>query len=266
MLQTALAALVLALPALATSYAIKADGVNCRTGPGTSYSVSRTYSTSDSVTLTCQTTGTTVSGDSLWDKTTDGCYVADYYVKTGTSGYVASVCGTSTGVGCSTLNAATIALIKSSEGFVASVYSDAVGLPTIGYGHQCTDSTCSDVTGAGYSLPLTTTTASALLASDVKTYTTCLSGYLDASVVTLNDNQWGALISWTYNVGCSNVKSSTLVSELNAGQDADTVAAAQLPLWNKAGGVVLAGLVTRRAAEVTLFETASSSEAFPTCA
>ena len=55
-------------------------------------------------------------------------------------------------------------LIKSFESFQASAYDDGYGNPTIGYGHLCSDSTCSDVT---FSKPLTEDTASQLLAKDL---------------------------------------------------------------------------------------------------
>ncbi|KAJ1937159.1 hypothetical protein FBU59_004837 [Linderina macrospora] len=74
---------------LVSGYAIK--------GPGTSHSVVRTYNLGDDVTLSCQISGDVIKGDSLWDKTQHGCYVADWYVKTGTSGYVTSKCGSTGG-------------------------------------------------------------------------------------------------------------------------------------------------------------------------
>ncbi|MNH36694.1 Lysozyme RrrD [compost metagenome] len=67
----------------------------------------------------------------------------------------------------------------------------------------------------------------------------------------LNQNQWDALVSFTYNLGAANLESSTLRRLLNAGNYAS--AAEQFPRWNKAGGKVLAGLVRRRAAERDLF-------------
>lgn len=63
------------------------------------------------------------------------------------------------------VNAATVALIKEFEGFVASPAPDPIGLPTVGYGHLCQTSGCSEVP---YSFPLTTSTASQLLNSDLK--------------------------------------------------------------------------------------------------
>lgn len=63
------------------------------------------------------------------------------------------------------VNAATVALIKEFEGFVASPEPDPIGLPTVGYGHLCQTDGCSEVP---YSIPLTESTASQLLASDLK--------------------------------------------------------------------------------------------------
>lgn len=166
--------------------------------------------------------------------------------------------------GCGSLNEAALNLIKQSEGFVPAPYADPVGYPTVGYGHLCADKTCSDVTKAGYKLPLTVATGTQLLASDIHRYTTCLGDYLGTNVK-LNANQWGALISWTFNVGCGNAQTSTLVKRLNAGENPNTVAAEELPKWNKAGGKVLPGLANRRAAEVTLFKTATAATGYPTC-
>ena len=85
------------------------------------------------------------------------------------------------------------------------------------------------------------------------------------SNVVLNANQYGALVSWAFNVGGGNVGSSTLLRRLNAGESPNTVIAEELPKWNKAGGSVLPGLVRRRAAEVALAQTATSVRALPAC-
>ncbi|KAJ3558852.1 hypothetical protein NP233_g11412 [Leucocoprinus birnbaumii] len=160
-----------------------------------------------------------------------------------------------------TVNTATINLIKKYEGFVASPAPDPVGLPTVGYGHLCQTSGCSEVP---YSFPLTTTTASALLNSDLKTYEKCITNDIKSSI-RLNDNQYGALVSWAFNEGCGAAGTSTLISRLNNGEDPNTVASQELPKWVYAGGQVLQGLVNRRNAEVALFKTASSVIAHPPC-
>ncbi|KAJ2040534.1 hypothetical protein H4S04_007894 [Coemansia sp. S16] len=91
---TAILALCAAsLATMTDAYRIyNADTVNCRSSPSTSGSVVRTYKANDDVSLTCQISGENIKGNSLWDKTTHGCYVADYYVKTGSTGYVSGKC------------------------------------------------------------------------------------------------------------------------------------------------------------------------------
>ncbi|KAI8318648.1 glycoside hydrolase family 24 protein, partial [Martensiomyces pterosporus] len=156
-------------------------------------------------------------------------------------------------------NAASLNLIKKFEGFVAKPSPDPVGLPTVGYGHLCKKKGCAEIASK---LPLTPASATDLLRSDLVEYAECLGSYISNRVM-LNANQWGALVSWTYNEGCGNVESSTLVRRLNSGQNPNTVAAQELPKWKYADGEVLEGLVKRRAAEVSLFQTASSKQAHP---
>lgn len=69
---------------------------------------------------------------------------------------------------------------------------------------------------------------------------------------TLNQNQFGALVSFAFNLGQGNLKT------LCKGRTATQIANA-LPKYNKAAGKVLAGLTRRRAAEVKLFNTPVSS-------
>ncbi|KAE8447053.1 hypothetical protein EG329_011188 [Mollisiaceae sp. DMI_Dod_QoI] len=172
-------------------------------------------------------------------------------------------CCTSSKGGCTPppVNTATISLIKSFEGFVAKPEPDPIGLPTVGYGHLCETKGCSEVP---YPFPLTTTTASELLASDLKKFENCVASDINHSIH-LNDNQYGALVSWAYNVGCGNVASSTLIKRLNKGDSPDTVASEELPKWDMAGGQVMPGLQRRRAAEVKLFKTGSGAGALPPC-
>ena len=61
-----------------------------------------------------------------------------------------------------------------------------------------------------------------------------------------------ALVSWTYNLGPSNLNASTMLKVLNSG-DYDGVPE-QIKRWNKAGGKVLEGLIRRREAEALLFQ------------
>lgn len=67
----------------------------------------------------------------------------------------------------------------------------------------------------------------------------------------LNENQTIAVLSFMYNLGRGAFDGSTLRRRIDEGRYAE--AANEFPKWNKAGGVVLPGLVTRRAAERALF-------------
>lgn len=72
-----------------------------------------------------------------------------------------------------------------------------------------------------------------------------------AVAVQLTQNQFDALVSFTYNLGIGNLKSSTLLKMLNEGFYAN--AGLQLLRWDKNDGKVMAGLTRRRKAELKLF-------------
>lgn len=79
--------------------------------------------------------------------------------------------------------------------------------------------------------------------------------------VDLNQHEFDALVSFTYNVGSGALEKSTLLRCLNKGDRAG--AAKGFHLWNKAGGKVLPGLVTRRAREATLFLSPAAAPQVP---
>lgn len=132
-----------------------------------------------------------------------------------------------------------LSLIKSFEGLRLQAYQDSVGVWTIGYG-----ATRSVQPG----MKVSKEQAERMLLNDVQRFEPEVERLITSP---LNQNQWDALISFTYNLGAANLASSTLRRLLNAGSYA--AAAEQFPRWNKAGGRVLAGLVRRRAAERDLF-------------
>ena len=70
--------------------------------------------------------------------------------------------------------------------------------------------------------------------------------------VELEQNEFDALVCWTFNLGPTNLGSSTLLKVLN--QDKKNEVPAQIKRWNKAGGEVLEGLIRRREAEALLFQ------------
>lgn len=144
-------------------------------------------------------------------------------------------------------NAAALALIKEFEGFVPRWYRDPVGVWTCCYGH--TDAAGSPKYATSSHMTFTEAEGAAILARDLGRYEADVTRLVN---VPLNENQFGALVSFTYNLGAGNLASSTLLRKLNAGDYAG--AAGEFGKWVKAGGKTLPGLVRRRAAERALFE------------
>ena len=70
--------------------------------------------------------------------------------------------------------------------------------------------------------------------------------------IPLEQHQWDAIVSWCFNLGCGNLRASTLLVRLNEGY-LDKVSE-QIVRWNKAGGKVVAGLTRRRKAEAAMFD------------
>ena len=70
--------------------------------------------------------------------------------------------------------------------------------------------------------------------------------------VSLQQNQFDALVCWVYNLGPTNLRESTMLKRLNAGMWDDVPA--QMERWDRAGGKKLLGLTRRRKAESLLFE------------
>ena len=138
------------------------------------------------------------------------------------------------------INDAGLALIKEFEGCILTAYKDMVGVWTIGYG-----STGDHVVEG---LTITPEEATALLIKDLSRFE---SGVEKLVTCEINDNQFSALVCFSFNVGLGNLKSSTLLKLVNA-EDFDG-AAKQFVRWDKAGGVETAGLTRRRNAESILF-------------
>jgi lysozyme len=145
-------------------------------------------------------------------------------------------------------------LLEQWEGFKANVYKDSAGLPTIGVGHLLTKSELSSgkivINGlpVQYSNGLTDQQVLNLLSQDVKPAEKAVNNGVK---VTLNQNQFDALVSFTFNVGVGAFTSSTLLKVLN--QQQYTEIPTQLLRWTRAGGQVVPGLVNRRQNEINLW-------------
>lgn len=95
---------------------------------------------------------------------------------------------------------------------------------------------------------ITRARADALLATELKKYE---EGVTALVKVPLTQGQFDALVSFSWNLGLQNLKTSRLLRYLNAG--AYGAAAGQFMLWVKAGGVVMDGLKKRRRIEQSWF-------------
>ena len=91
--------------------------------------------------------------------------------------------------------------------------------------------------------------AEQLLISDLKRFESCVNKLVK---VDINQNEFDALCSFTFNLGCGALEQSTLLKKLNAGNDKEDVAS-EFGRWVLAGNQKLEGLVRRRDAEAQLF-------------
>jgi GH24 family phage-related lysozyme (muramidase) len=139
-----------------------------------------------------------------------------------------------------------LSLIKKFEGLELNAYQCAAGVWTIGYGHT---------KGVFEGQTIKKAEADEMLVLEMDEYEKAVN---DAVTISIDQCMFDALVSWTYNLGPSNLNSSTMLKVLNSG-DYDGVPA-QIKRWNKAGGKVLEGLIRRRDAEALLFEGKDWSE------
>ncbi len=134
------------------------------------------------------------------------------------------------------------------EGFRSKPYDDPAGHCTIGYGHLIHRGRCTGSEPAELRAGITEQRALRMLHADAAV---AAEAVRTSVKVPLDQQQFDALVSFTFNLGAGNLRSSTLLRKLNAG-DYGSVPA-ELSRWNKAGGKVLRGLVKRREAEGALF-------------
>ncbi len=139
-----------------------------------------------------------------------------------------------------------IRLIKSFEGYhtrlkdgSCAAYLCPAHVPTIGYG--CTE-------GVRLGMVWTEAEAVAGLAREIAKFEAVVSRLV---TVTINQNEYDAMVSLAYNIGAGAFGRSTVLKRLNNG---DRVGAAKaFEMWTRGGGRVLPGLVSRRKREAALF-------------
>ena len=143
------------------------------------------------------------------------------------------------------INERGIEIVKSFEGISLEPYLCPANVWTVGYG--------ATVGSDGRRIDpdmesISETEAEALLIRDLGSS----EGWVSRLIKTaLTENQFSALVSFTFNLGAGSLQRSTLRMKLNRSEYQG--AADEFPKWRMAGGRVLAGLVRRRASERKLF-------------
>lgn len=133
-----------------------------------------------------------------------------------------------------------LVFIERHEGFMATVYNDAAGNATIGYGHLIKP-------GEDFSNGITPEQASQLLSQDSHFAADAVNRQVRVS---LTQTQFDALVDFTFNLGSGNLAKSTLLRNINSGKPVDI---RNFTDWHLAGGKVIPGLVKRRTDEFNLF-------------
>ena len=132
------------------------------------------------------------------------------------------------------------------------LYDDDAGYCTIGYGHLVAGKKSrANIPNISteFQNGLTDNQAKQLLKSDIKSFETAVKNKV---TVKLYQHEFDALVSFSFNVGATNFKTSTLLKYLNQGKFEDVPN--EFLRWNKAGGEVMSGLTKRRKAESNIFK------------
>ncbi|ROH87992.1 lysozyme [Pseudomethylobacillus aquaticus] len=132
-------------------------------------------------------------------------------------------------------SAAGLIALALAEGYVGGAYRDVAGIWTNGFGN-----THNVDPGRTVNVP----DALNQLGENIKDAERAVHR---CTAVPLNQNQYDAFVSFTFNVGAKAFCDSTLVKKLNAGDY--TAACDQLLRWDYAGGKRVRGLTRRRQEE-----------------
>ena len=139
-----------------------------------------------------------------------------------------------------------IRLIQEFEGLRLTSYLCSAGVPTIGYGATY----YADGSKVKLGQTITRDQANQLLKDHLKEFEGSVIGLLNTTKV--NQNQFDALVSFTYNLGAGNLAKSQLLRFVKLNPN-DPRIAAEFAKWNRAGGNVVTGLVRRRKKEAQLY-------------
>lgn len=138
-----------------------------------------------------------------------------------------------------------LAIIKKHEGLRLSSYLCPAGVPTIGYGNTRYPDGRKVILGEKLS---SEKEATQLLLASLQSFEAAVNRHL----TNLNQCQFDALVSFTYNVGTGAFIKSTLLKKAKV-NPADPSILDEFQKWVRGGGKVLPGLVTRRREEANLY-------------
>ena len=133
-----------------------------------------------------------------------------------------------------------INLIKKFEGLRLEAYLCPAGVWTIGYGHT---------KGVKKGRVITQLEADNLLKEDLSSFEKGVTSLIKSNI---NQNQFDSLVSFAFNLGLANLKSSTLLKKVNTNSKDRTIVD-EFIKWIYAGGKPLEGLKRRRQAEAYLY-------------
>ena len=224
------------------------------------------YPQGSTIKVTCQAFGgPTYKGSYLWDRTAEGLWIPDYFVKTGTNGLVAGLplCDVTPAGPTSTarlqpsdlqFSSRGASFIAAYEGYRSTAYNDAGGHCTIGYGHLIHRGRCTagDVARWG---TLESDRALALLWQDAQTYAAGVRAALPDTP--LYQHEFDALVSLSYNIGNGGFRSSSVRASLAQSEPDYAAVPDRMLRWVSSSGMKLPGLQRRRVNEGKLFSTGS---------
>ena len=157
------------------------------------------------------------------------------------------------------VSAKCVQMIKDTEGFYAIPYWD-YSQWTVGFGTRCPDDQLEYYKQVG--IPVEE--ANALLHEQLKTFETSVRNFAKKYGLNLTQNQFDALVSFTYNLGGGvlSKESNTIVSAILSGKTGNDLIYA-FSVYCMAGGEFLPGLMRRRLAEANMFINGGYSEYAP---
>jgi GH24 family phage-related lysozyme (muramidase) len=230
------------------------------------------YAAGTRVSVECQAYGgPTYGGSYLWDRTSDGLWITDYYVSTGTSNFVQglprcdlySAASTHRGpVSGLELSPDGVRFIEVLEGFRPKIYQDGNSNCTIGYGHKIHRGECTSSDKAKWGT-ISPEQGLALLKSDARAAVGRIHTTLRSTP--LRQSEFDALVSFIYSIGTGSFDEASVKRDLTAAPPNYSAVPTDMRRWATINHRFACGLYKRRVNEGHLFSTGSYTVTSPPC-